>query len=239
MPSPPASRNIHPPCACAAARAARSASAESAATCTVPTPSSAHQPHAGAREVGARARGSRRARPRSDRGARRPGAPARSAAVIVRPWASTSAGAPSSSTCTSATVPEHARPGGTSRAAVVAGGTTARTRARGRQRSVACTSTPERAERADEEPRQVVAGDVLDRRSAALHDASVAGDEVALRARGRAAGRAAGGARPDSPAREDAADRRALGRAGRAGTPGRARRAIASSVGERRAARRR
>ena len=37
---------------------------------------------------------------------------------------------------------------------------------------------PERAERADEEPRQVVSGDVLHRRSPTLDDASVRGDEV-------------------------------------------------------------
>ena len=50
----------------------------------------------------------------------------------------------------------------------------------GWHRRVTCTSTPMRAERADQQPGQVEAADVLDRRSPALHQPSVGGDEAHL-----------------------------------------------------------
>ena len=187
---------------------AEQAVASSAATCTVPTPASAS--HRRRERV---ERAATRGRPRR-RDRTRPGGPAghgggrRRASPPAAPAASTSAGWPSSSTIVRRAVPG------------IADGQADEPRATDRRRRVAPRvaaprSAPqrhlghhaERAERTDEQPGHVVAGHVLDRRPAALHQSAVGGDEahledpVAQRAR-----RAGAGARQSR--REHAADGR-------------------------------
>ena len=104
--------------------------------------------------------------------------------------------------------------------------------ARGRVRSDHLGEQRERAERADEQPAEVVAGDVLDRRSARLHHRAVGRDgrDLQHRVADRAPPEAAYAAAADG---EHAADGRRRRRA-----PGRATHCPAAAEGARRARRR-
>ena len=104
---------------------------------------------------------------------------------------------------------------------------------RGRHRRVTRVRTPMRAERADQQPGQVVAADVLDGRAAAFHQRARRRSRSGPRARGRAAARRGAGVAPR--ARRRARRRRSRSDpAGRAGTPARPRPASAARSADRR-----
>ena len=161
----------------------------SAATCTVPTPTSASQrtPRRGRAPAPSApsAPGRTEIRPRC--------APSGSAGGVRSPARHRPRGASASTSARDAfeqhatcVVPSHAMHDGPEDAARTLERVERRSRAprgrpgRGWHRSVTWTMHPERAERADEQPRQVVAGHVLHRRAAALHDPAVGGDEAHL-----------------------------------------------------------
>ena len=170
-------------------RAARAPLRSSAATCTVPTPTSAQPAHA----ADAVERTRRASRPRAGRhrdaaavralraaAARRTAsspAAARLGLDVVRrcPRAARDVVLPSHEDRRRAGTPRAHRAGDRRRSPHQRG-----TPAAGWQRRVTCVMHAERAERADEQPGEVVAGDVLHRRPAAPHEPAVGGDEAHL-----------------------------------------------------------
>ena len=204
-PSPPASRNIQPSCSWAMRRASASTERRRRrrARCRRRAPRTSARP--GPRRVrapiGFRAPAATEMRPRC--------APVGRSAVRTRrdrPTARRRRPRRLRAGCTPADRPT-ASPRRESGRRLARSGTSCAERLGGRQRSVSCTSTPSVPNEPTNRRGQVVAGDVLDRRAAALHEPAVAGHEahfehvVAQRSVPQAAD-------AREPARHDAADGR-------------------------------
>ena len=176
----PPRATANPRAACATARAAASTDASSPATCTVPTPSSAHQRAPGTRSSARPTAANASGRDRDPAAVRAVGKRRRVVGAVRPPALGVDVGFDAlEQHGASRSRPRASTTGGRGRARCRPR-TSARHRQRGRQRNVSLHEHAERAERADEQTRQVVAGDVLDRLPAALHQPPVAGDEPHL-----------------------------------------------------------
>ncbi len=230
-PGAPASRSSQPPGGVAAARACGRARSSVGRDVHGADPDLGEPAHAGGVEVGRERSQHRRAHrdpaavptvgPHRSRGAR---PRARRAGCARR---RRQRGRPRASTCV--VVPSHAMHDG--RVERASRGRRGRRRSANHSDVAGTRPAPQRhlhddadrAERTDEQPGQVVAADVLHRRSARLHDAARRRSRSALRAPGRAAARGAGAG--DRTDRWRARRRRwPARRADRAGTPDRRRR---------------